>query len=409
MTVKWKNGFDPELIVEKLSSIRTLDGEKVSFNGFEYNEYISVLMTMIEISEDIPTEVSRELIIKGFHEAARKTKLTKQDIISSVKKAVRAHLGMPEEEYWLVTTLNIHSSNVLPRYKVNGCSLMIYKNLPKKYLATRQEFMSIAPSWLVGTNGASSYYLVAHAAEKSTHAAVGKMLDAIDLLRGIWNLQTNKVMVLSFGERKKPINQVILGAVHTLHGKDGKKVGDTYWHESENFQDHHKVDFSKSSYETLEFTRTVRKALNKNIYRKDVELGVVRYVRALDSRDYDSAFIKLWGVLEYLTNTLKDSYDKTIRRASFLYKDREYNRQVLEHLRQYRNKSVHLGAGENDIDTHVYQLKSYVEQLLLFHIANSFGFKSLEEASRFMDFQHDKEALKKQIAFCQAGIKFLGS
>ncbi|MCP9904588.1 hypothetical protein KBY85_10640 [Cyanobium sp. BA5m-10] len=363
---------------------------------------------MIEISENIPIEVSRELIVKGFHEAARKTKLTQKNIISLVDKAVRTHLGMPEEGYSLVTTLNIHSSNILPRYKVNGCTLLFYKNLPKKYLATRQQFLSIAPSWLVGPKRASEYYLVAHASEKSTHAAVGKMLDAIDLLRGIWNLQANKVMVLSFGERKKPINQVLLGEVHTLHGKDGKNIGDMYWHQSENFQDHRKVDFSNDSYKILEVTNIWRDALKKNIYRKDVELGIVRYVRALDSRDYDSTFIKLWSVLEYLTGTLRDRYDKTIRRASFLYKDREYNRLVLENLRQYRNKSVHLGAGENNIDTHVYQLKSYVEQLLLFHIPNSFGLKSLEEASRFMDLQHDKEALKKQIAFCQAGIKFIG-
>ena len=406
--MKWKNGFNPEPIVQKLSSIRILDGKKVSFCGFEYNEYISVLVTMVEISEDIPTEVSRELIVKGFHEAARKTKLDKRDIILSIGKAVRAHLGTPEEEYRLVTTLNIQVSNVLPRYRLNGCWIMFYKTLPKKYLATRQEFLSIAPSWLVGTKGSFSYYLVAQAAEKSTHAAVGKMLDAIDLLRGIWNLHTNKAMVLSFGGRKKPVNQIVLGAVHTLHGKDGKKIGETYWHEYENFQDHNKMDLSKDSYRTLDFTKTVRKALNKNIYRKDVELGIIRYVRALDSRDYDSTFIKLWGVLEYLTNTLKDSYDKTIRRASFLYKDREYHRQVLEHLRHYRNKSVHLGAGENDIDIRVYQLKNYVEQLLKFHIANSFEFKSLEEASRFMDFLHDAEDLEKQIAFCQAAIKFIG-
>jgi len=408
LTVKWKNGFDPELVIQKLSSIRILDGEKVSFSGFEYNEYISVLVTMVEISEDIPTEVSRELIVKGFHEAARKPEMDKKGIISSINKAVRTHLGMPEQEYRLVTTLNIQASNVLPRFQVNGCWIMFYKTLPKKYLATRQEFLSSAPPWLVDTKGSFSYYIVAHAADKSTHAAVGKMLDAIDLLRGIWNLHTNKAMVLSFGGRKKPINQVILGAVHTLHGKDGKKVGETYWYEYENFQDHKKVDFSKDSYRTLDYSKNLRKALNKNNYRKDVELGIVRYVRALDSRDYDSTFIKLRGVLEYLTNTLKDSYDKTIRRASFLHMDREFHRQVLEHLRHYRNKTVHLGAGENDIDTHVYQLKSYVEQLLQFHIANSFGFKSLEEASNFMDFLHDVEALKKQIAMCQAGIKFIG-
>lgn len=408
MTVKWKNGFHPEVIVGRLSSIRTLDSENVSFSGFEYHEYISVLKSMIEIDVDIPTEVSHGLIVKGFHEAAKKTELTKQNIISSVKKIVREHLGKPDEEYWLVTTLNIHTNNDLPRYTINGCSLRFYKNLPKKYRATRQEFLAKASSRLVDKDDVFSHYLVAHVAEKSAHATVNKLLDAIDLLRGIWNFHTNNVMVLSFGGRKKPVNQITLGAVHTLHDKNGKKVDDTYWYEPEHFKDHAKVDFSKNSYKTLEFTRDVRKALNKNRYRKDVEVAIVRYVRALDSLDYNSVFIKLWGVLEYLTHTLKDSYDKTIRRASFQYKDREYAREVLEHLRQYRNRSVHLGVGESDIDARVYQLKSYIDQLLRFHIANHLRFESLEEAAKFMDLQPDVDALKKQIVLCQAGIKFLG-
>jgi len=67
-----------------------------------------------------------------------------------------------------------------------------------------------------------------------------------------------------------------------------------------------------------------------------------------------------------------------------------------------------LGAGESDIDAHVYQLKSYVEKLLRFHIANHFEFESLEEAGKFMDLPPNVDALKKQIAFCQAGIKFMG-
>ena len=408
MTVKWKNSFKPDVILGKLSSIRTLDGEKVSFSGFEYNEYIAVLKSMIDVDESISTEVAHGLIVRGFHEAAKNQDLTSKNVISSVKKTVREHLAKSDENYWLVTTINVHSSNDLPRYSINGCSLHFYKYLPKKYRKTRQEFLVKVSSWLIDKDDRFSHYLVAHMSEKSPHDAVDKMLDAIDLVRGIWNLHTNKAMVLSSGGRKKPVNQVTLGALHTLHDKYGKKINDIFWYEPEYYKKHTKVDFSKNSYKTLEFTKNVRKALSKNSYKKEVEAAIVRYVRALDSQDYNSVYIKLWSVLEYLTHTLKDSYDKTIRRAAFQYSDHEYNRQVLEHLRQYRNKSIHLGVGENDIDTHVYQLKSYIEQLLRFHIDNHFKFGSLEDATKFMDLQPDKEALKKQIALYQAGIKFMG-
>ncbi len=67
-----------------------------------------------------------------------------------------------------------------------------------------------------------------------------------------------------------------------------------------------------------------------------------------------------------------------------------------------------MGTGDNDIDIHVYQLKGYVEQLLMFHVRNSFKFKNMSEAAKFMDLQPDKKALKKQIELCRAGIRFMG-
>ncbi|MEJ2612723.1 MAG: hypothetical protein P8179_22360 [Candidatus Thiodiazotropha sp.] len=408
MSVKWKNGFTPDVILGKLKAIRTLDGEKASFSGFEYNEYIQVLKSMIDVDASVSQEIARRLIAKGFHEAAKKQVLTPNSVISAVKKVIREHLGKPNEPYWLLTTLNINFSNDLPSYSINGCSIRFYKHLPTKYRKARANVLSEVSSWLIDRDESFSYFVVAHVSDKTAHEAVEKMLDAIDLLRGIWNLHINKSMVLSLGGRKTPINQITLGALHTLHNKKGERVNDAFWYEPEHYKNHSKVDFSKNSYKTLTFTKNVRKALRTNSYGKDVESAIIRYVRALDSQDYNAVFIKLWSVLEGLTHTLKDSYDKTIKRAAFHYSDREYNRQVLEHLRQYRNRSVHFGAGENDIDTHVYQLKSYVEQLLRFHIANQFKFENMEEAARFMDLQPDKVALKKQIALCQAGIKFMG-
>jgi len=408
LTAKWKNGFNPEVLLVKLTKIRTLDGEKASFSGFEYHEYIQVLKSMIDINDDVSSEIAHGLIVKGFNEAAKKPELTTKTVIASIKKVVREHLGKPNEPYWLLTTLNIHCKNDLPRYKINGCSIGFYKHLPKKYKKARESALSEVSSWLTDKDEDLSHFIVAHVSDKTAHEAVEKMLDAIDLLRGTWNLHINNSMTLSFSGRKKPINKITLGALHTLHDKNGRKAGGTLWYEPEYYKNHAKADLSKNSYITLKFTKNVRKALKKSIYGKDIEAAIIRYARALDSKDYNTVFIKLWSVLEYLTHTLKDSYDKTIKRAAFQFSDRDYNRQVLEHLRQYRNRSVHLGTGETDIDTHVYQLKNYVEQLLRFHITNHFKFKNLQEAARFMDLQPDKEELKKQIKLCRAGIKFLG-
>jgi len=311
LSITWKKGFNPDVILGKLEAIRTLDGEKASFSGFEYNEYIQVLKSMIDIGEGISQEIAHGLTVKGFHEAAKKQELTKHNVLSAVKKAVREHLGKPKEPYWLLTTLNINFSNDLPRFIINGCTIHFYKQIPKKYRKARSDVLLDVSTWLIDRDESSSYFVVAHIADKTAHEAVEKMLDAVDLLRGIWNLHVNKSMVLSFAGRKKPINQITLGALHTLHDKNGEKVDSAFWYEPEHYKDNKKVDFFNNSYKTLEFTKNIRKALRKNRYGKGVEAAVIRYVRALDSQDYNAVFLKLWSILEGLTHTLKDKYDKT--------------------------------------------------------------------------------------------------
>jgi len=408
MSIKWKTGFTPSVVVEKLSEIRTLDGDKVSFSGFEYHEYISLLKSMIHLDETTSTIVSEQLVVNGFHEAAKKKNLTPDGILSAIKKQARQHQSKPEQHFWLLTSLNLTNIQDIPKYRINGCEVRFYNQLPLKYKIARDQIISDTSSWLTGSGENYSCYVTVHTKDKGALDAAEKMLDALNLLRGIWNLHLNKTMVMHFGHSVKPINQITPGALHTLHDKNGNSSGNTFWYEPDYHKGQGKVNFSKKSDKTLKFTKDVRESLKKNKYGRSVETALIRYAESLDLQNHNTAFIKLWSLLEYLTSTLKDSYDKTIKRTVFQYKDREYNRQVLEHLRQYRNKSVHLGSSENNIETHVYQLKGYVEQLLHFHIVNHFTFESLQEAATFMDLHPDIDLLKKQVALRKAGIKFLG-
>jgi hypothetical protein len=326
MKIKWKSGFTPSVIVEKLSKIRILDGDKVSFSGFEYHEYIALLKSMIHINEIISTIVSGQLVVNGFHEAAKKKILTPDSILSAIKKQARQHQSKPDQPFWLLTSLNLTNIQDIPKYRINGCEFRFYNQLPLKYKIARDQIISDASSWLTGCEEKPTCYVTVHTKDKGAPDAAEKMLDALNLLRGIWNLHLNKTMVIHFGHSVKPINQITLGALHTLHDKRGNSSGNIFWYEPDYQKDQGVVNFSKKSIKTLEFTNDVRKSLKKNKYGKSVETALIRYVESLDLQNYNAAFIKLWSLLEYLTATLKDGYDKTIKRTVFQYKDREYNR-----------------------------------------------------------------------------------
>ena len=89
-----------------------------------------------------------------------------------------------------------------------------------------------------------------------------------------------------------------------------------------------------------DFEQKLRKLLSKIKYEKEITNAIIEYGRALDNRNWRTAFLRLWIVLEELTHTCSDGYKVTIRRASFVFKEREYHRQILNHLRDLRNSFV---------------------------------------------------------------------
>ena len=182
--------------------------------------------------------------------------------------------------------------------------------------------------------------------------------------------------------------------MHTLHDQRGMLATETWWYEPD-YREPIKVFTQDSKIEKMSvFLKNVRGYLKRSKYAEDLKLAIIRYGRALDQVDLEASFLKLWGVLELLTDTVGSSYKITVRRASYIWKEREYHKEILSHLRDHRNSSVHAGKENHDVEMCTYQLKRYVELLLEFHLASSFGFQNIAHAAEFMDLPKDASKLK---------------
>ena len=53
----------------------------------------------------------------------------------------------------------------------------------------------------------------------------------MDLLRGMWNLRLNSAARSSSGKRK-PVNVLQLGPLHSLHEPNGELATDRYWYDA---------------------------------------------------------------------------------------------------------------------------------------------------------------------------------
>jgi hypothetical protein len=103
----------------------------------------------------------------------------------------------------------------------------------------------------------------------------------------------------------------------------------------------------------------------------------------------------------------EQNYDRVTKRASFLFRDRAYHEQVLEHLRDYRNRNVHASEGDERSITACFQLQRYFKYLVQFHLKSFGSFQTLEEANSFLDLPSEIGALKAKEKQIKKAIKFV--
>lgn len=82
--------------------------------------------------------------------------------------------------------------------------------------------------------------------------------------------------------------------------------------------------------------------------------------------------------------------------------------QLLQLLREYRNKYVHLDQNNAEMETYMYQLKNIVEVMLTFHIWNKFHFSSIQDAAAFLSLPHNEKSLNAKLKLLNSAKKFRG-
>jgi hypothetical protein len=395
----WKSGFDPALVVARLEEITNRsDSGKVSFTGFEYSELKVLFNTMIEVDEKVPEIAKQGLIRSAIVRAAERGPISPRTLIAEVCKQENKYFKKPFERFRLLTSISFSPFCEVPRFVFEGSHIVVNAKSTLIEKKGRDEILKTATRSLGGKLPNDYVRLSTSVQARSPHEAADLALWRLDFVRGIWNLWNNRGRHFrwSSGERK-PVNQIVLGPVHTLHEQNGNLATDSWWYEPQYQGPIARFNSPNNIEHMVKFTENFRMHYRKSKYPSDIVEAVVRYVRALDSSDWQDSFLRLWGVLELLTGTQTDNYKVTIRRAAYMFAERDYSFQILSHLRDQRNRIVHAGTAPNDVESLMYQVKRYVEQLIQFHLGNAFRFESIADAAEFMDLPNDTKQIEKKI------------
>lgn len=395
MAVWKKKRYQPEQIVQKIEEYR-VSGRK----GFPFfdKEIQTLLLSMIEFDHKLPEVEKRRIVSNALQQLLGGTEVTVTNLLGAIGKLEHDFLQQPTKPYVLATALSVKSNALLPRKSIEGAVLTFTRNLPAEFRRARQSFAEQEKHLRIPSLPMEYQAVRVHVHARSPAEAAQFALDKVDLLRAIWNLhlQYGQTRITS-GRRDDPVNQIVLGPLHSLHHPSGKLATEIFWYEPGYRFPPHPLSLGNERDKLFTFETQIRNCLKQLNYRSTMEQALLRYVRALDEHDWQKSFSRLWSLLELLTHTQYANYDVTIQRACFLFEERDYYRQVLEHLRENRNRSTHDDEGSSEIEALMYQLKNIIDVLLWRQITNPLKFESMAEWGEFLDMPVDANALNNKL------------
>lgn len=384
------------------------DPEGFLTDGFFTTDFSIILGGCVEFHSDLPEFECKKIIGRVSHDSAIVRPISADSLLKHCSKLEQEYLALPKRPFRLLTEISIYWTIDVPRATI-GQTVITFNPKTVQGYAERSRLFSESRT-AVGFELPERYQrLSALVSARTAYEAAEKALNDIDLVRASWNLSLNRGKAWRHSSgRPSPINDIRLAPFHTVHEPTGALATETYWYDP-GYAKPAGLYSDKSRFMGLqEFAKNLRERLVQLPYRQEIETALVKYVRALDSADLNDAFLRLWSLLEYLTDSGHDPYKVAIRRSSFMFQDRERAQLVLTHLAQHRNRFVHAGSDSNEIESLVFLLKRHVDSLLLFHLGNSIGFSTRADAAKFMDIPANRHDIDHRIKLLRAARKFVG-
>ena len=380
----------------------------VTFGDFGYLQtYEPILVSAVEFCADIPESQKTAIVTTGIKEAVKAGNLTPDRVKKAMSRAEQDFLRKKTEDFVLATSMSFRKLPPFRKVTIGGQTIHLSKTLPRRF--DRVSVEKRIPHFLPAPLPSDYIALRVTTSGRTREEAAERALASLALLVGIWNF------LLTYGSFSRslmcsngtgPIADLRLGPLHTLHYPDGRIATETVWYEPTYAKPAPVKDYSDKFEKLRKNERWVLRQMSKAPEVERFRYAFMRYASAVDEPRLETAFLRFWSILEHLTDTGKNSYDTTVRRSAFIFSDYLFARQELQHLRDVRNGLVHLGESTNDPQAYVYQIKQYVDGLLLFLLSDANVGRSRSEINELLDLPPGAEDLKRRTALHQRAVKF---
>ena len=395
MSIKWKKGFDPDVVFQALKESINFKKMVVS-DSVEVNENMSTLTSMIEFDDDIYPYRKNQLVLESFLASAQ-TKRTRQNFENEINKKlsdIKVEVGSLQE-FRLLTTISIKPPFKFSDFPIDDCSIRFIEGPFPKMYDSRKDLLKNDHRKTNDDDENQYCKVIVSTTSPGPRKALKKCIDALDLLRALLSMKYNDSRENFLNSYAcEPPNMRILGKYATLHTETGESVPDLYW-----FNPHYvKVspfhivtkDESIIKKEINRFFSQLDKLKVKVEDRKKIKRAMIRFLYAYDHTDYTSTIIEGWGSLEYLVlNENEFNTAAIVRRCSLILakdtlKDKLYE-QHMNSIREYRNRIVHDRELPEASLIVCYQLQRIFYKIIRFYLDYADEFDTLEKINEYLD------------------------
>ncbi|HAS6208328.1 TPA: hypothetical protein I7245_21295 [Vibrio vulnificus] len=407
MRACWKNNksLKPKVILEKIDSLKKVVDGNVTFSSFEYHDAKAALESMINFPNAAKDLDKSLLVTKAIWEVAKAPITEANAFINQINQNIRDELATRENTYFVLTSISVTNIGIRS-IRLDDCLFRFYQSkFPTKFNNRKSQILS--KSNVEETESIGYTKVVIELSAKSEQLAANKGLRVLDQLRAMYCLFLNNSNEF-IGNQWEPINRVRLGEYHTVHREDGTIYPDMFWYDPT-----YKYARPVSSGDISIIVKNIKYVITRlgkldRKYKDILVESLLRYVRAFDEQNQNTAVMRAWGALEGVAAPNESNCDSVTRRCAFLFDEHEYHKQILEHVREYRNRNVHAGEESKAAKNHGFQIQRYFKQLLLFHIHNAGNFDEIQGANRFLDLPTSKVSLLGNQKIIKKALKFRG-
>jgi len=390
------------VLLDKLKGISTIDSaNNVKFDTLEIFELKWIFLSIIEFGCSLSIESKNAIISRTLRNIVIANDYDENNFCNYLNNEVINHNTQKERTFVLLTTVSIDN---LPFRKIrigDGTIRIHGAQFPTEFRQVRKDFLNSKINAADNKNYTKVSVIVK---SKNPLDAYEKSYYFFEIFRSFLCLLLNPLFQIRTNDRNlEPINRIRQGEYSTLHTISGEiATNEIYWFVPA-FNEAKVYSLPKGNSKKEVFRKRFKRLINcfnncKTKHRATIGKALFNYAGAFDESNKFVSFLKTWMVLEVLTNT--DQFDLLIRRATSMFdpKAREYQKQLLEALRLFRNEYVHKGNTGPDPLLACFAMQWFIANLTIgFHLEYAGTFNSIDESVDFMDiYMLDARELEKK-------------